>query len=130
MTETIAWWEVVKAVSPLFVAWSGFLIGILKWFLAAYHKGLKEKFQGLSEQITSNNSDSARRNELTNSAIMQQQDDLRRMDREILNLRVELSEKYVRREDAIREQVVINAKLDALAAKLDNIVLRGGKHAD
>jgi chromosome segregation ATPase len=124
----MTWGEAIIASLALLGAWSGLLIGIIKWFLANYHKGLSEKFQVVSEQITTSSHDSAKRNEITNKAIATQQEELRRVDREILNLRVELSEKYVRREDAIREQVVINAKLDALAAKLDNIVLRGGKN--
>lgn len=127
--ESIGWWDVLKVAVPLFVAWSGLLIGIIKWFLNNYHKGLKEKFQSLSEQITANNEQSAERHELTNAAIRGQDEELRRIDREFLGLRAELAEKYVRREDAIREQVVINAKLDAIAVRLDNFTLRGGQHA-
>lgn len=122
MIESINLWDVLKVVVPLFVAWSGLLIGIIKWFLANYHKGLSEKFKNISEQITANNSDSARRNDSTN-------EELRRIDREILEMRAMLPEKYVRREDAIREQVMISAKLDALAAMINNIVLRGGNNA-
>ncbi len=40
-------------------------------------------------------------------------------ERSILQLRAELPLEYVRREDWIRNQTVIEAKLDALAAKLD-----------
>jgi hypothetical protein len=125
----ISWGDVIGVSIMLLGAWSALLIAIIKWFLANYHKGLAEKFKGLADQITANNTDSARRAELTNIAIRAQEDELRRIDRELLGLRAELPEKYVRREDAIREQVVINAKLDAIAAKFDNIVLRGGKNA-
>jgi len=125
----LSWGDVIGAALVLLAAWSGLLIAIIKWFLNNYHKGLKERFKGLSEQITTNNSESARRNEITNDAIRQQEDEMRRVDREILSLRAELAEKYVRREDAIREQVVINAKLDAIAVRLDNVSLRGGKNA-
>ena len=44
-------------------------------------------------------------------------------ERSILKLRAELPLEYTRREDWIRNQTVIEAKLDALAAKLD----QGGK---
>lgn len=129
MIDVMSWKEILGLALALLGAWSGLLIGIIKWFLANYHKGLKEKFKGLSDQIAANSQESAKRSETTNNVIRQQEEELRRVDREVLNLRIELSEKFVRREDAIREQVVINAKLDALAAKLDNVVLRGGKHA-
>lgn len=125
----LSWGDLLGVAFLLLAAWSALLIGIIRWFLSNYHKGLAEKFQGVSDQISSNNTESARRNEVTNIEIRAQQDELRRIDRELLNLRAELPDKYVRREDAIREQVVISAKLDALAAKFDNIVLRGGKNA-
>lgn len=47
-----------------------------------------------------------------------------RVDRDLLTLRAELPEKYVRREDAIRSETVINAKLDSLAAKIDLVASR------
>lgn len=40
-------------------------------------------------------------------------------EKDLLRLRAELPIEYVRREDWIRNQTVIEAKLDALAAKLD-----------
>jgi hypothetical protein len=43
----------------------------------------------------------------------------RRVERELNALRVELPKEYVRREDHIRFETVINAKLDSVAAKLD-----------
>lgn len=43
----------------------------------------------------------------------------RRVERELNALRVELPREYVRREDHIRFETVINAKLDSVASKLD-----------
>lgn len=48
-----------------------------------------------------------------------------RLEREILQLKAELPLSYVRREDYIRGQSVIEAKLDGLAAKVENAQLRG-----
>jgi len=41
---------------------------------------------------------------------------------EIANLRVELSEKYLRREDFILHQSRIESKLDGLASRLENLM--------
>lgn len=54
-----------------------------------------------------------------------------RMEREMLQLKADLPLHYVRREDYIRGQSVIEAKLDALSSKLEFSQLRamtGGKH--
>ena len=45
----------------------------------------------------------------------------REMERDVSRLREELPMHYVRREDHIRHETVINAKLDALAAKIDRL---------
>lgn len=47
-----------------------------------------------------------------------------RMERELLTLKAELPLQYVRREDYIRGQSVIEAKLDALGSKLEAAHLR------
>ncbi|TXI17649.1 MAG: hypothetical protein E6Q67_12775 [Roseateles sp.] len=48
-----------------------------------------------------------------------------RMERELLTLKAELPVAYVRREDYIRGQSVIEAKLDGLATRIENAQLRG-----
>lgn len=58
-----------------------------------------------------------------------------RMERELLQLKADLPLNYVRREDYIRGQSVIEAKLDGLATKFENALLRGmlqggNRHAD
>lgn len=48
-----------------------------------------------------------------------------RLEREILTLKADLPMHYVRREDYIRNQSVIEAKIDGLALKIENALLRG-----
>lgn len=47
-----------------------------------------------------------------------------RVERDLLALRAELPTHYVRREDYVRGQTIVEAKLDALALKLENLQLR------
>lgn len=49
------------------------------------------------------------------------------VERELMKLRAELPEKYVRREDYIRGQSLIESKLDGLALKLENLQIREAK---
>ena len=51
----------------------------------------------------------------------------RQVERDVMNLRAELPERYVRREDYIRGQTVIEAKLDAINAEVKMVQLRGMK---
>lgn len=52
-----------------------------------------------------------------------------RVERELLNLKAEMPLHYVRREDYIRGQSVLEAKLDGLGIKLENAQLRTLKDA-
>lgn len=49
------------------------------------------------------------------------EDTARANERELLTLRAELPREYQRREDAIRSESIIMAKLDVLAMKLDRV---------
>lgn len=46
------------------------------------------------------------------------------LEREFMRFQAELPVQYVRREDYVRGQSIVEAKLDGLAGKLDNAVLR------
>lgn len=50
------------------------------------------------------------------------------MERELLRFQAEMPLQYVRREDYIRGQSVIEAKLDGLGTKLENAQLRSLKN--
>ena len=52
-----------------------------------------------------------------------------RVERELMRLQVDMPLNYVRREDYIRGQSVIEAKLDGLGTKLENAQLRALKNA-
>lgn len=49
----------------------------------------------------------------------------RQVERDVMDLRAELPERYVRREDYIRGQTVIEAKLDAINAEVKMVQIRG-----
>jgi hypothetical protein len=49
---------------------------------------------------------------------------LRTLEQDTLRLRAELPLQYVRKEDAIRSESVIHAKLDALYAKIESMMGR------
>ena len=51
------------------------------------------------------------------------------LERELLTLKSNLPLDYIRREDYIRNQTELAAKLDALASKLEQIYQRGITHA-
>lgn len=55
-------------------------------------------------------------------------DSLKELERDFLKWQAELPLHYVRREDYVRGQSVIEAKLDALYNKLEVVQIKGAKH--
>ena len=53
---------------------------------------------------------------------------LAQLERSFLKFQAELPVNYVRREDWVRGQSVIEAKLDSLALRMENIQLKGVRH--
>lgn len=92
MTLNLAWGQITWGMGIVF-AWSAFLIGIITGLVAKIVSNFEKK-------ITDDNSQLKARVEL--------------VDLEYRKLLVELPMQYQRREDTIRDQTVINGKLDKL----------------
>jgi len=88
----------VSTVVGLIIAWSGFLVGVIKWLLARMIKGLEE-------QISASNQDCM-------DKWLTLENNHKQLESRFINLLERLPLDYQRREDAIREYTVINSKLD------------------
>ena len=89
----------------LVLAFLGLLIGFGKYMLAQ----IDRRITGIEQQ---NRTES---------------EGWKRIERELLELRAELPVQYVRREDYVRGQTVIESKLDSLYSKLETIQLRNNR---
>ena len=104
----------IFSIEPIHIIWIaglaltllGALVGIGKWLLGQFGQRMDERFSLLAEDAKA----------------------WRQQEIKLMELRTHVSEHYVRREDYVRNQSVIEAKLDALAAKLDLTKLQGNRH--
>lgn len=103
---TIELWHLVLLLLAFFGACGGVVKLLLK-HLDENHRQLQTRLDGLEK----NHRDEAGQ--------------WQRMERDLLTLRAELPLQYVRREDYIRGQSILEAKLDGLATKIENALLRG-----
>lgn len=88
-------------------------VGRMVW--GQIEKNLDTKFEG----IAAAHDEAKKANENTN-----------RLERQFLELKADMPLNYVRREDYIRGQTVIEAKLDALASKLEIVQIQGAMKHD
>ncbi|MBN3968532.1 hypothetical protein IMW75_25090 [Pseudomonas gregormendelii] len=98
MIEMPMWQLFASAVTLL-----GIFAGLVKLLLSQMERRLDERFELVAK-------DSER---------------LRQVELGLERLRGEMPLHYVRREDYVRNQTVIEAKLDALALKFENVQLKG-----
>ncbi|WP_287916040.1 hypothetical protein [Comamonas sp.] len=101
-----------------------YLLGLISTVLGAMY-GLHKRGMDKTEK----HQDAAHKQVMTRLDSMEQANkqeaaQWQRIEREMLQLKADMPLQYVRREDYIRGQSVLEAKLDALAVKLENAQLR------
>ncbi len=92
------------------------LAGAGRLLLAQMQKYQDDKFRALGSRL-----------EAIENTGKEEAGNWRRVERELMTLKADMPLNYVRREDYIRGQSVIEAKLDGLALKIENVQLRGGR---
>lgn len=121
MTVQVEFWQLIT----LLLAFLGFLFAAGKLLLSQIDRRLNERFETIEKareegqatwrQTFTQHLDEERR----------ETDLLRNIEREFLRFQAELPLQYVRREDYVRGQSVIEAKLDALYNKLEVVQMKG-----
>ncbi|MDF3932949.1 hypothetical protein [Pseudomonas citronellolis] len=122
-------WQLIS----LLVAFLGASAGGGKLLLSQIQKHLDARFQGQDQVRVANHEQLSRRLEAIEQAAREETNQWQRVERELMSLKADLPLQYVRREDYIRGQSVLEAKLDGLAVKIENAQLRslmGANHAN
>ena len=122
LAELIGW-----AISLLSI-FTTVVFGLVKLLLSAFEKRLAERFAAQDEARQA----ASRHWEDNFAKVLQRQDRdteaVAQLERAFLRFKAELPLEYVRREDWARGQSVIEAKLDGLALRYENILLKGARN--
>lgn len=94
-------WQALSLVIMLL----GTLVGLVKWGIGQIKASIDQRMAGFEKAA----------------------DGWRKQELELVGLRAELAEKYVRRDDHIRSQTVIEAKLDAINSEIKTIQIQGAR---
>lgn len=106
MRITFELWQLITLATVL----AGAYAGLMKLLLVQFERRMDGQFHAMTEH---RNADAKA---------------LRDVERDYLKLLADLPEKYLRREDYIRGQTVIEAKLDAIAKDVQAVQIQGAKH--
>lgn len=124
MTVQLELWHLVLL---LLSALGGFWT-LTKIIASQAQKHLDERFTTQEQARRSNHDQLAKRLDGIESANREESNQWQRVERELLRFQADMPLQYVRREDYIRGQSVIEAKLDGLGTKLENAQLRALKN--
>lgn len=124
-TLQIELWQLLTFLIGLLIAFLGAAFGAGKILVAQMDKRLDERFKA---QDAARETGSAALRDTLNKHLAQEEKtsaQLQALEKDFLHFQAALPLNYVRREDYVRNQTVIEAKLDALALKLENAQLKG-----
>jgi hypothetical protein len=124
MTVQLELWQLITLLLAFFAA-----VGIAaRMFLSQMNKSLDDRFDAQKEASNASNKNLHealnRHMQEEGKALLQMQ----ALERDFLKFQAEMPNLYVRREDYIRNQVVLEGKLDRLGEQLSNLQMRGGRH--
>lgn len=121
MTIQVDFWQLVL----LLIAFFGACAGAGGLLLRQTQKHLDERFNTQEKTRTEHHQQLSARLDGMEQVNRDETLQWQRVEREMLKLVADMPLKYVMRDDYIRGQSIIEAKLDGLAGKLENAQLRG-----
>ncbi len=117
MQVQIDLWELIMAL--------GSLIGVFAGLVWLFGTILVKQFKALLEaRFSAIHADATKRADADTKVEAQ----LRQFEKDFLTFQRDMPLQYVRREDYIRGQTVIESKLDAVYSKLEVVQIQGAKH--
>jgi hypothetical protein len=128
MTVTFEVWDLLKAIGPLL---GGFLVAMFtlgRLLIGQFDKRLNERFSAQDKAREKSEKHWDSKFSALEQALATEAKEWQRIDREILVMKAELPNQFVRRDDYIRNQSVIESKIDGLALRFENAFLKGERH--
>ncbi|OFJ46425.1 hypothetical protein BA896_021985 [Janthinobacterium lividum] len=108
MNFQIELWHIVTLIITL----TGAFWTLISLIVRQFDKGLDKRFDVIDVARTESDKTAKERFDRI-------EESQRTQERDLLLLKAELPERYVRREDAIRSEMTLHAKFDGLASRID-----------
>ncbi|GHU37667.1 membrane protein [Betaproteobacteria bacterium] len=122
MMVELSFWQFISVVISLV----GMFAGAMKLLYSLHEKSLDQRFTEIDKARAGGQDMLNHRLQAIEEGQRGAASEWTRLERALLELKAELPLQYVRREDYVRGQSVIEAKLDSLATRVENAVLRQG----
>lgn len=124
----VAFWDLMTIAGAVVVVFSGCLWALLQVIVKQFTSNLDVRFKSQDELRQQREKTLDERFKALEKMIKSEGDGWRVLEKEFMALKAEMPLHYVRREDNIRQEVVMHTKLDALATKIDALIKEGVKY--
>ena len=124
MTVQLELWHLIL----LLLAFFGCVFAFSRTLLGQFEKRLEEKFKAQEESRVAGSASLRDGIEKYTVQGVRTADQVQQLERDFLKWQADMPLQYVRREDYVRNQTIIESKLDGLALRLENIQLKGLRH--
>lgn len=124
MNVQIEFWQLIT----LLLAFLGFLFAAGRLLLSQIDRRLNDRFETIEKSREEGQATWRQTFTQHLEEERRETDLMRNIEREFLRFQAELPLQYVRREDYVRGQSVIEAKLDALYNKLEVVQMKGANN--
>lgn len=111
-------WQLLSIMVGLVAGWSVILLGVTRYHNNKNSTDMEKALKATTDQMEKSLKAVTDQTEKSVKAITDQIAGSSNLERDLLKLQADLPLNYVRKEDFIRHEVVINAKLDRIFDKL------------
>jgi len=125
MSTVLEFWPLFVAAGAIMTTFVGALWAVGKVLIKQVMARLDERFQAMEAARIEASRHWDNKFAALEQAASDNEQEWRRVERDVLTLKADLPLHYVRREDYVRNQTVIEAKIDGLAIRLENAFLKG-----
>jgi len=125
MSTVLEFWPLFVAAGAIMTTFVGALWAVGKVLIKQVMARLDERFQAMEAARIEASRHWDNKFAALEQAASDNEREWRRVERDVLTLKADLPLHYVRREDYVRNQTVIEAKIDGLAIRLENAFLKG-----
>jgi len=117
-------WQLLGFCAALLSGFAALIFGAGRLIAAQFESRIEERFVVMSKASEAQETRSNERFDALQRARELEAQNITNLERDFLRFQADLPLHYVRREDYVRGQSIVEAKLDGLATKIDNAQLR------
>lgn len=124
MILQLDFWQLLGFCAALLSGFAALIFGAGRLIAAQFESRIEERFVVMSKASEAQETRSNERFDALQRARELEAQNITNLERDFLRFQADLPLHYVRREDYVRGQSIVEAKLDGLATKIDNAQLR------